>query len=159
VKRIFINVHPDEMGSERFQRSLSELPRRLGPDLKPVLEIHEVAVTDGKAMAAMHARLRELGIELAYDDFGAGQSRLLELAESPPDFIKLDMGFVRDIHLFRPRQELMRALLGVMSGLGVSVIAEGIEQQAEYHACLELGCEYGQGFFIQEPVSADRLLR
>jgi EAL domain-containing protein (putative c-di-GMP-specific phosphodiesterase class I) len=155
--RIFINVHPDEMASSDFIERLPELPALVGQGRTLVLEVHEVAVTEKRAMARMARVVRELGMELAYDDFGAGQSRLLELAEAPPDYIKLDMALVRDIHRHRPRQELVRALTGVMRDMGIGVIAEGIENEDEYLACAELGCGYGQGFFIREPTPAHGL--
>jgi malonate-semialdehyde dehydrogenase (acetylating)/methylmalonate-semialdehyde dehydrogenase len=99
-------------------------------------------------MRIIRERLQELQIGLAYDDFGAGQSRLMELVEVPPDYLKLDMSLVRDIDQSPKRQDLVRALVSFMCDLGIEVIAEGIERVEEADTCRELGCSLGQGFFL-----------
>ena len=68
-----------------------------------ILEIHEEAVPDIGLLRQLRDQLAAHGVGLAYDDFGAGQSRLTELAEVPPDYIKLDMRLVRDIHYIPQR--------------------------------------------------------
>ena len=148
--RVFINAHPKEMASADFASSLRWVSDAL-PDQIPVLEIHEGAITDPKAMRRLRDELSDMRIELAYDDFGAGRSRLRELTEVPPDFIKLDMSLIRGIDTNAPRQDLVRALTKVMVDLGIAVLAEGIETEAEYLACVELGCELGQGYLIERP--------
>ena len=119
--------------------------------VRPVMEIHEAAVTDPRAMMRIRARLQELDIGLAYDDFGAGQSRLMELVEVPPDYLKLDMALVRDIDRSQKRQDLVGALVSVMSDLGIEVLAEGIERGEEGVVCRELGCKLGQGYHYGRP--------
>jgi len=148
--RVFINAHPKETDSPDFADTLCWVPDALTGKI-PVLEIHEAAITDPKAMRRLRDQLADMGIELAYDDFGAGRSRLRELTEVPPNFIKLDMSLIRGIDTNAPRQELVRALTKVMNDLGTSVLAEGIETEAEFAACIELGCELAQGFLIQRP--------
>src|SRR5262249_39652895 len=89
-----------------------------------------------------------LGIGLAYDDFGAGQARLTELTEAPPDYVKLDMKLIRGIEHSKPRQEIVQTLARICSDLGVQLIAEGIETQAEALACRQLGCRDGGGYYF-----------
>lgn len=153
--RLFLNVHPAEMAGAELLGSLEQIRDALQPGWKAVLEVHEAAVTDPAKMARLKATLDELEIELAYDDFGAGRSRLRELADVPPHFIKLDMSLIRGIDTSAARQEVVRALAGVMIDLGIRVLAEGIETQEEYDTCVELGCELGQGFLICRPASAE----
>jgi hypothetical protein len=88
---------------------------------------------------------------VAYDHFGAGQARFLELAEVPPDFIKLDMRLIRNIHKSASRQKLIRGIVQSGQDQGVQVIAEGVESDAEAQACQDLGCNFGQGFFFGHP--------
>jgi EAL domain-containing protein (putative c-di-GMP-specific phosphodiesterase class I) len=102
-------------------------------------------------MGLLRGQLHERGIGLAYDDFGSGQARLTELAEVPPDFIKLDKALIRDIHTATARQELVRALVRVSTDLGIRLIAEGIEAVEEMEVCIDLGCQFGQGFFFGRP--------
>ncbi|MBK9034546.1 MAG: EAL domain-containing protein [Myxococcales bacterium] len=149
---IFFNLHPQEMTEpDELDAELRAIVDALGPGQRAVIEIHESAVTDLAAMKRIRAQLRELGLHLAYDDFGAGQSRLMELVEVPPDFLKLDMSLVRDIDRSGKRQELVRALVHVMTDLGIAVLAEGVEREGESEACVELGCALGQGYLYGRP--------
>ncbi|MBX3270769.1 MAG: EAL domain-containing protein [Sandaracinaceae bacterium] len=155
-ERVFLNVHPAEM---RDPTLLDELARTAEacPGRTIVAEIHESVISSAAAMRKLREELAARRIELAYDDFGAGSSRLMELAEAPPDFVKLDMGLIRDIDRSPRRQELVAALVKVMRDADVGVIAEGIETEAEHTTCLALGCELGQGFLIKHPASAKDL--
>lgn len=150
--RVFMNVHPAEMLAGGLLEELERAAEALGHGRRLVAEIHEAAIVDPATMRALRGELSSRGIELAYDDFGAGRARLMELAEVPPDFLKLDMSLVRGIDASPNRQELVAALVRVMREAGVRVIAEGIETAAEHGACRELGCELGQGFLIRHPV-------
>ncbi len=152
---VFFNLHPAEMSEpERLTTIFRSIADSLSDGQRAMLEVHEAAVTDPKAMRAIRERLDEVGIGLAYDDFGAGQSRLMELVEVPPDVIKLDMTLVRDIDASPKRQDLVRALIAVMRDLGIQVLAEGIESEAESKVCQALGCELGQGFLFGHPAPA-----
>jgi EAL domain-containing protein (putative c-di-GMP-specific phosphodiesterase class I) len=152
---IFFNLHPSEMlEPEHLEAAFSGIARGMLADQRAVLEIHEGAVTDPNAMRMIRERLNAFGIGLAYDDFGAGQSRLMELVEVPPDVLKLDMSIVRDIDQSQKRQDLVRALVAVMRDLGIEVLAEGIERGEEATACQALGCSLGQGYFFGRPAPA-----
>jgi EAL domain-containing protein (putative c-di-GMP-specific phosphodiesterase class I) len=150
---LFLNLHPSELRDRAFLKGLEGIPEALGG--RPVvLELHEEAVADLAAMRRLQDGLRALGIGLAYDDFGAGQARLAELAEVPPRFIKLDKALVQGLHRAPARQELVRALTQVSTDLGIRLIAEGIEVAEEAAACLALCCHYGQGYFFGRPQPA-----
>lgn len=148
---LFFNLHPSEMDSEFLVESLRALKTVCRPSHRIVLEIHEGVVADLGTLRGLRDRCRQLDIGLAYDDFGAGQSRLNELAEVPPDFIKLDMSLVRDIDQATGRQDLVQALTRVAADLGVRTIAEGIETREEAEICLGLGCQLGQGYLFGRP--------
>ena len=156
--RLFLNVHPSEM-DDLLAGALDAVRRAVPKRVRPVLEIHESAVTDSSGMGNVRARARELGIELAYDDFGAGQSRLKELVEVSPDYLKLDMSLVRNIDQSKERRNLIRALTGVTRDLGIRLIAEGIETPAEARVCKKLGCEMAQGFLFGRPMSRESIVK
>ncbi len=156
--RLFMNVHPQEMLAsdlldELVRTSLNLRGRAL------VVEIHEAAIADLGQMRELRSELERQKIELAYDDFGAGRSRLTQLAEVPPDFLKLDMSLIRGIERSPGRQELVAALVKLMSDLGVAVVAEGVETEAEHRAVVQLGCDLGQGYLYRRPAPADLLGR
>ena len=87
---LFMNTHPHEIGTKRFAESVVQL-RRDFPGQLLTIEIHEAAVTDRKALIAFRSLLDDLEIRLAFDDFGAGQARLIELTETSPDYVKFDI--------------------------------------------------------------------
>src|SRR4030095_8836893 len=115
------------------------------PNQRLTLEIHESAVADGPRMAEIRTALTKLNIGLAYDDFGAGQARLNELVESPPDYLKFDMSLIRDIHAASPqRQQLLASLVQMVRKLGIVSLAEGIESQPEAETCVQMGFDLAQ---------------
>ncbi|MCI0458708.1 MAG: EAL domain-containing protein [Gemmataceae bacterium] len=151
---LFCNTHASELEAPGFFDSLEGLRQQLPAGQVLVLEIHEETTADLEPLRRLRRKLQELGILLAFDDFGAGQSRLAELAEVPPDFIKLDMGLIRDIAVSTQRQLLVKAIVRAARDLGSQVIAEGIETEAEATICEQLGCQYGQGYLLGYPTQA-----
>lgn len=147
----FLNAHPAELADDILIVSLREA-RDLWPDLRLAVEIHETAVADPTAIGRLRDQLAELEILLVYDDFGAGQARLLELAEVPPDFLKFDRSLVHGIHQApTARRQLLRGLVRMARELGIRLIAEGLESQGEVDVCRDLGFEYGQGTLFALP--------
>ncbi len=149
--RLFLNLHPAEFRDDNLLRTLDSIPEAVAGKRQVVLEFHEEAVADVKAIRRLRERLVDLGIGLAYDDFGSGQARLSELAEVPPDYIKLDKTLIHELHLAQSRQALVLALIRLSADLGISVIAEGIETAEEAEVCIRLGCQFGQGYFFGRP--------
>jgi EAL domain-containing protein (putative c-di-GMP-specific phosphodiesterase class I) len=152
---LFLNLHPSEINDPSFLESLMDIQ---GRGRQIVLEIHEDAVADLPTWQKLRSELRDIGMQVAYDDFGAGQARYLELADSPPEFLKLDMKLIRDIHINSSRQHLVKALTDASNNLGVRVIAEGVESVEEEDACRFLGCHFGQGYFFARPQAAGSFL-
>jgi EAL domain-containing protein (putative c-di-GMP-specific phosphodiesterase class I) len=94
---------------------------------------------------------RARGIRFAIDDFGAGYSGLNLLAEFQPDEVKLDMHLVRDIESKGPRQAIVRAVIQACDDLGIDVIAEGVETEAEYRWFKRRGVRLFQGYLFARP--------
>lgn len=152
---VFLNTHPAELQDQALlENSLREL-RRAFPDAALVLEIHEAAATSVQQMRSLRGVLNELGMKLAYDDFGAGQARLAELSDCPPDFLKFDIQLIRGIDsASAERQRMLASLVRISADLGIVSLAEGIETAAEHAACRRLGFVYGQGFRYGTPATA-----
>jgi len=86
---------------------------------------------------------------LAYDDFGLGQSRLIELSEVPPDYLKFNMSLIRNIHTACQRkQQMVERLVKMAHDFGIHPLAEGIETKQERDVCIQLGFTCAQGFFF-----------
>ncbi|MDX1609037.1 MAG: EAL domain-containing protein [Halofilum sp. (in: g-proteobacteria)] len=148
----FVNIHPAELAST--QRLLAHLRalRADWPDLELVLELHEAAVTDPATIGKLERELRELDIELAYDDFGSGQARLQELIATPPRYLKFDAALVRDLDRGpEQRRRMVSLLVEFARESGIVTLAEGIARESEADACRALGFELGQGYWFGSP--------
>jgi EAL domain-containing protein (putative c-di-GMP-specific phosphodiesterase class I) len=152
---IFLNTHPSELSQRGLIESLDEL-REIAPSLDLALEIHESVLTSPSAIAELRAWLAERNIALAYDNFGAGQARLLELAEAPPHYLKFNQRFIRDLDQApAAKRRSLESLLALARDLLVKTVAEGIETAAEAQACSEIGFTHGQGLHLGPPRSLE----
>jgi EAL domain-containing protein (putative c-di-GMP-specific phosphodiesterase class I) len=153
--KLFVNAHPSETFTEGFFTGLQQL-RALPSAPQLVVEVHETAVVEVDRMRELAARLAGIGIPFAYDDFGAGQSRLNELSEVPPHFVKFDMGLLQGLHEAPERkQRMVRDLVAIVLELGSVPLAEGIELEAEAALCREMGFQLIQGYLTGRPMSVD----
>ncbi len=149
---LFVNAHPKEMFTAPFYRSI-ELLRAMVPTAKLVVEVHETAITRIADVREMADRLAAMNVQFAYDDFGAGQARLIELAEVPPHFVKFDMGLIRDLDRANPKKrQLVAQLVRIVHDVGATALAEGVETTAEARACADMGFDLIQGFLTGRPV-------
>ena len=110
-------------------------------------------------MDHLRTQLSRSAVGLAYDDFGAGQARLLELAEVPPHYLKFDMSFVRGIDSApASRQRMLTSLVSVARDLLVYTVAEGVETAEEADVCMRIGFTHAQGFFFWPTASHRRAI-
>ncbi len=149
---LFMNTHPGELADPpALLASLSKL-RRDHPEPDLVLEIHEAAVAELTSLRALRSGLEELSIDVAFDDFGTGQARLLELTEIEPRYLKFDSAWVDELHLASDqRREMVTRLLRLVADLGVTSIAECVESREEADACRRHGFRLAQGNFFGSP--------
>jgi EAL domain-containing protein (putative c-di-GMP-specific phosphodiesterase class I) len=155
---LFVNTHPAESLDVDVLPSLVRL-RQSFPWVQLVVEIHEGAAATCYGIQDFADRLRSNGIKLAYDDFGAGQSRLLELATAPADFLKFDRGLIRNLSRNQGKQrQLVKMLVQVALDSGTVPLAEGVETAEEAEACLELGFQLAQGYFFGHPAPPEQLV-
>jgi EAL domain-containing protein (putative c-di-GMP-specific phosphodiesterase class I) len=150
---LFVNSHPKETFEASFLETLVKLRELPGaPDL--VIEVHETAVMEVDRMRELAARLKDMGLRFAYDDFGAGQARLNELGEVPAHFVKFDMGLIRGIHTASDRKRrVVSDLVRLVLDLGSVALAEGVEQEEEAEVCRAMGFQLIQGYLTGKPSS------
>ncbi len=118
------------------------------------VEITESLVLDYAQVAGIIARCHAAGIKVALDDFGTGYSNLGHLHRLEFDTLKMDQGFVRQMH--EPRcLVIVRAVVAMAHSLGCNIVAEGVETPAQLQALGELGCTYAQGYLIGKPLPLD----
>jgi EAL domain-containing protein (putative c-di-GMP-specific phosphodiesterase class I) len=130
---------------------------RLAP-ARLILEITESsAMQDPRATIATLSALRRLGVRLALDDFGTGYSSLSHLREFPIDMLKIAKPFVDTIDQDSGDATFVDAILRLASGLGLDVVAEGIERREQAEALARMHCALGQGYFYARPAAAGAL--
>jgi EAL domain-containing protein (putative c-di-GMP-specific phosphodiesterase class I) len=123
------------------------------------LEITESALVQdpGVALANLEA-IKQLGVHIALDDFGVGFSSLSRIRELPPvDVIKIDRSFIAGFEGSASDSAVVTAVVSLGAQLGVMVVAEGIECEAQLQALQRLGCDVGQGFFFARPQPPEHL--
>jgi EAL domain-containing protein (putative c-di-GMP-specific phosphodiesterase class I) len=119
------------------------------------LEMTEsVLMTDTEENLAALVRLKALGVALAIDDFGTGYSSLAYLRRFPVDTLKIDRSFVERLGEQTDDAALASTIVQLGQSLGMSTIAEGIEEYGQLAALREMGCTYAQGFYFSRPVPA-----
>lgn len=142
-----LNLSAEAIVSDGFQTIMAAVDPR---DL--VIEITEhAAVDDYEALATALRRHRAAGLRIAVDDAGAGYASLRHILKLRPDFIKIDLSLVRDIHLDPVRQALVTALVTFASTVGAVLVAEGVEAQAELDMLVGLGVRHMQGYLLCPP--------
>lgn len=153
---LFLNTHPRELAEAGLLASMESL-RSGFPEPRITLEVHESAVTNSARMVEIRASLAELGIGLAYDDFGAGQARFNELVAAPPDYVKFDMSLIHGIDVAEARrQQMLASLVQMVRDLGIVSLAEGVETPGESETCKQMGFDLAQGYLFGRPAPAKR---
>ncbi|HET6371743.1 MAG TPA: EAL domain-containing protein [Candidatus Polarisedimenticolia bacterium] len=158
---LFLNVEPDSIYDPQFrsERTLKMLHQaELAPE-QVVLEMTEhSAVRDFTAFRQTLNYFRSLGFRFAIDDMGSGYSGLVSVAEIHPDFVKIDMNLIRDLHARPLKRELVDTINRFSQRSGIQVVAEGIESVEELGALREIGITYAQGYLFARPASPPAVL-
>jgi diguanylate cyclase (GGDEF)-like protein/PAS domain S-box-containing protein len=155
--RLSVNVSAGQIrDGERLYRAVAHAIGRARIDPRSLeLEITEShLMQEVEEKAALLNRLGSLGVGISIDDFGTGYSSLSYLKQLPVDAIKIDSSFVRDIEQDADAAAIIRAILAMAHSLKLSVVAEGVENAAQFVALKGLGCDEYQGYFESPPLAA-----
>lgn len=132
--------------------------RRIAP-AQIKLEITETLLMENPELAALSLeQIKDLGVRVAIDDFGTGYSSLNYLNRFPIDTLKIDRSFVSSMLSNDKSLEIVRMLAELARSLGMDIIAEGIEDEAQAEQLRTFGCDYGQGFLYARPVPAEQAM-
>jgi diguanylate cyclase (GGDEF)-like protein/PAS domain S-box-containing protein len=153
--KIAVNVSPVQLSNPNFVQELHQIlldtglsPRRLE------IEITETAlIRDFNRTLAMLRQIKTLGIGIAMDDFGTGYSSLSNLRAFPFDRIKIDRSFIKSVNSNGQAATIVRAVLGLGRGLGLPVLAEGVETDAELQFLRDEMCDQVQGYLLGRPAA------
>lgn len=153
-KKLFINVNPNVLHDESFQKGLTkeylnQYNISSGNIIFEITEKNIIKDIDGFIATIDHYKNQDY--KIAIDDAGAGYSGLNLISDINPNYIKLDMKLTRDIHTDSLKSALVRGMVEVSKISNISLIAEGIETEEEMETLIDLGVQFGQGYFIQYP--------
>jgi diguanylate cyclase (GGDEF)-like protein len=157
---VAVNVSPRQLATDAFLDAVRETLADTGLAAHRLcLEITETAVVaDVGGTRAMLARLRELGVLLAVDDFGVGHASLRHLRQLlPVDLLKIDKSFVDGVVADTEDAAIVGAVVRLAAGLGLECVAEGVEDAEQAAALSALGCDVAQGYFFARPLAPEVL--
>jgi PAS domain S-box-containing protein/diguanylate cyclase (GGDEF)-like protein len=159
-QRVSVNVSRRQLGLPDLADSVLEIAGAAGLDPDGLtIEVTETAVMDAGADAAVQlGRLADAGVRVSLDDFGTGHSALGALRELPFDELKIDRAFVKDLADDPAATAICTAMIALADGLGLELVAEGVETGFQARRLHELGCPVGQGFLFSRPVTPDELV-
>jgi PAS domain S-box-containing protein len=159
--RLSINVSAIQLRDRTLRRQVSLAAEEAGFSLdRLTVEVTESALVGNiEHGRTITEELKALGVRVALDDFGTGYSSLRHLHALPFDEIKVDRSFVQTMLLRRESRKIVAAIIGLGQSLGLTTVAEGVEDEAQADMLLWLGCDLGQGFLYGRPVSESRLER
>jgi diguanylate cyclase (GGDEF)-like protein len=154
-----VNVSPVQLNEKAFIANLRSILRATGfPPERLEVELTESALmrTTHDVLAAIEG-LRELGVEIAIDDFGTGYSSLAYLSRLPIGRLKIDAGFVHRMAQDARDAKIAQSIVTLGHGLGLKVIAEGVETAEQLEMLRHMECDQAQGFFLCRPVAPERI--
>ncbi len=157
--KVAINISPRQFRDPALAASIEKaLQQAKVPASSLELEITEGVLMDGHAY--INDALKSLngsGVGIAMDDFGTGYSSISYLRNYPFDTLKIDRSFVQDIYTDPADKELINAVISMAHGLGLKVIAEGVETEEQLTYLASHDCEYAQGYFFSKPVPPEEI--
>ena len=157
IKYVAVNLSPLQFNDDRLLELVAQVLEETGLDAGALeLELTEGAIiTDVERAVAMMHGLKKLGVRLAIDDFGIGYSSLAYLKRFPIDTLKIDRSFVSDLEVDPTDQAIVSTVLELGRNLGLTVIAEGVETQAQLDYLTLKNCTGAQGYLIARPMAGE----
>lgn len=154
---INVNVSSKQLAQPDFVDMVARVIGEIGIDPSVLkLELTEGTIMDNPELGTrMLDQLRQMGVRVGIDDFGTGYSSLAYLHRLPLDVLKIDRSFVRKMLDSQENAAIVRTILSLAQSLGLDVVAEGIELEAERDQLAAMGCQYGQGYWFSRPLDPE----
>jgi diguanylate cyclase (GGDEF)-like protein/PAS domain S-box-containing protein len=155
--KVAVNVSPMQFARADFIETVAQALAQSGLE-PPLLELElteNVVMRDLEESARQMDRLRALGVSISIDDFGTGYSSLSYLRRLPIDTLKIDQSFLKEIGSESSTIPLVQAIVTLAHGLGLTVVAEGVENRRQLEALRSVGCDKFQGYLLGEPLPAE----
>ena len=152
-----VNISPIQLVGSEFVETVDSMLNEFGLEARSVcLEVTEsVVVEDIQTARLTLARLKEIGVQIAIDNFGTGYSVLAQLKSLPVDTLKIDKSFIRELGSNPGDMAIVRAIVALANAFELELIAAGVETQEAAKALLELGCYRAQGYLLSRPLTSE----
>lgn len=158
MPRVAFNASPRELRDDGYvERVVDALERHALQPGRVLVEVSEAAMLDHDRTRRVLERLHELGVILALDDFGTEHSSLTRLRELPVQVLKVDRSFLAGVPGDAAGAAIVRAIATLGAGLGMDVVAEGIETAEQLRFAAAAGCGFGQGYHFSRPLPVARV--
>jgi EAL domain-containing protein (putative c-di-GMP-specific phosphodiesterase class I) len=155
--RMSINISGRHFAEPCFADDITHVIQNTGiAPCSLMLEITEGVFIRYRSALAWVEKCKSLGVSIALDDFGTGYSSLGYLSRFPIDVLKLDRSFIGDLDNDPKSRRIVEAIVGLAHGIGMEVVAEGIEKPKQRKALAAMSCDYGQGYLMSKAVTLDR---
>jgi EAL domain-containing protein (putative c-di-GMP-specific phosphodiesterase class I) len=150
-KLVCFNINPYLVEDKRFEKFISfydpyTIPEKIGLELT-----ERTAIVDFATFFNRLKLFKKKGFKISIDDIGSGYASLNSVVELKPEFIKIDIHLIHNIHIDSVRQNLIKALVMFCKQSEITSIAEGVERQEELEKLIELGVDAGQGYLLGKP--------
>src|SRR5258706_16297717 len=157
--RLAVNVSANQLARPGFFDRLAAIVREAGVDPRLIeMEVTESVIIESKGTARETIdRVASLGVRIVIDDFGTGYAGLAYLKRLPVNKLKIDQSFVRNLATDRGDAAIVSAVIAMARGLGVGVVAGGVETEDQLSELVRLGCERAQGFLFARPLAAGKV--
>jgi len=157
---VTVNISARKFADARLASDIQDALQQTGVDPSRLqLEMTEkIASADPKLTVTVLSHLKHFGIGTVLDNFGTGSTSLVGLAQFPLDALKIDRSLIREMQTDRSASDIVELIILLAHKMNLKVIAEGIETVRQLERLLELGCEYGQGYFFSQPMEAKAAL-
>lgn len=155
--RVAINLSPSQLQSGDLAHSVAALLEKTGltPSLLEIEVTEDILLHDERRVLDLFKRIQDLGVRVLFDDFGTGYASLSYLKKFPLDGLKIDRSFVFGLLANSDDAAIVGSTIGLSKQLGLTVVAEGIENKATADFLVSMGCEEGQGYFFGRPMPAE----
>ncbi len=152
--RVGVNLSPSQLHSGDLAKSVADVLAATGltPSSLELEVTEDILLLDEKKVLDTFQHIQELGVRIVFDDFGTGYASLSYLKKFPIDGLKIDRSFVLDLLADSDDAAIVSSTIALSKQLGLSVVAEGIENRATADLLAMMGCEEGQGYFFSRPI-------
>jgi diguanylate cyclase (GGDEF)-like protein len=157
--RVAINLSPVQLRQHDLAQKIAAALARhqINPQLLTCEITESVAIDDSAATARVFSDLVEVGVHISIDDFGTGYSNLANMRKLPANELKIDRSFVLDLVTNEEARKVARSVVDLAKSLGLQVVAEGVETDAQFQILRDLGCDHVQGYLFARPMAAKAL--